>query len=128
MNKVTLRYTEPLLREAVRAFVFRALARRLGWLFLVAVTLLVVAIASLLVQQERSWVVGFLVASFLFAGIFVAALYVAQHRNVIERFRQMRTPEATFRYDEHELTFASDLGTATLPWSAIKEVWRYPRF
>ena len=100
MNKVTLRYTEPLLREAVHVFVVRALFRQLGWLFLVAVALV----------------------------IFIAAVYVAHYRNTIGRFRQMRCPEATMLYDEDGLTFASELGSTTIPWSGIKERWCYPRF
>ncbi len=72
--------------------------------------------------------VGFLVSTILFVALFFAAVYVAHFRNTIGRFRQMRTPEATFGYDEHQVKFTSELGSAIMPWSAITEVWRYPRF
>ena len=40
----------------------------------------------------------------------------------------MCLPEATFAYDEERVTFTSELGSSTLPWSAITEVWGFPRF
>ena len=39
MNETKLRYSEPLLREAVRFFVIRSIARGLGLSFLVALIL-----------------------------------------------------------------------------------------
>jgi hypothetical protein len=55
-------------------------------------------------------------------------VYVAHFRNTIGRLRQMRTPEATLSYDEENICFTSELGTATVPWSAITDVWRHQRF
>jgi peptidoglycan/xylan/chitin deacetylase (PgdA/CDA1 family) len=40
----------------------------------------------------------------------------------------MRSPAATLAYDEQKFTLASEFGSATMPWSAITEVWRYPRY
>ena len=72
--------------------------------------------------------VGFLIATVLFVGVFLAVVYVSHLRNTMGRFRQMRTPEATFGYDEQQFTITSELGSTTMPWSAITEVWRFPRF
>ena len=128
MNETKLRYSEPILRKAVRAFVFRALIRQLGVSFFLVVALLVVILGVLISHHDRGWMVGFLIATVLFVGVFLAVVYVAHFRNTIGRFRQMRTPEATFGYDERQVTFTSELGSSTMPWSAITEVWRYPRF
>jgi YcxB-like protein len=128
MNEIKLRYSEPLLREAVRAFVFRAIIRGFGLRFFVACAALAFCIAYLLSHGDRSWVVGALASMLFFVGVFFLIIYLAHYRNTVGRFRQMRVPEASFAYTEEQFTLTSEMGSATLPWSAITEVWRYPRF
>jgi hypothetical protein len=128
MHETTLRYSEPLLREVVRVFVFRALLRQLGVLFFIVFTLLVADLVWFVSRGDSGWFVVFLAATVLFVLAFFAMIYVAHFRNTIGRFRQMRTPEATLSYDEQQICFASELGSSTLPWSSITDVWRYPRF
>ena len=112
------------LREAVRFFVVRAVIRHLGVVFFVVLGMLILALAQLIYRHERGWVVGFLGAVVVFTGGFIVMMYVAHYRNTIGRFRQLRSPEATFSYDEQVICFTSELGSATMPWSAITEVWR----
>ena len=64
----------------------------------------------------------------LFVSMFLVMIYVVHYRNSIGRFRRMRTPQATFSYDEEQFTLASELGSATMPWSAISEIWCFSRF
>ncbi len=128
MNETKLLYSEPLLREAVRSFFFRAVIRGLGPLFFLSGGLLVACLAYLLWSGDRSWKVGAFAAGPVFIGILFLAVYQAHYRNTIGRFRQMRSPEATLSYDDERFTLTSELGSATMPWSAITEVWRYPRF
>ena len=128
MRQTTLRYSEPLLREAVRRFVVRALFRRMGVVFWLAFGSLVLDLAWQLWRHENDWMTGFLAATVFCAGTFIAALYTAHCRNTIGRFRKMRTPEAAFAYDQNNLCFTSELGSSKLPWSAVTEVWRFPRF
>lgn len=128
MHEARLRYSEPLLREVVRVFVFRALLRQLGLSFFIVVGFLILALGWSVSRQDNGWMVGFLAATVFFIGVFLAMVYVAHFRNTIGRFRQMRTPEATLTYDEEKIGFTSELGSATMPWSAITEVWRHPRF
>jgi hypothetical protein len=128
MHCTTLRYSETLLRSAIRSFVFRAVIRQLGTTFFLVVAVVIGITIYLLAQHDRSWVVGFLCAAVLFVGVFIAAVFVAHQRRTLGRFRRMRSPEATLAYDEQQFTLTSELGSATMPWSAIEEVWRYPRF
>jgi hypothetical protein len=128
MYEAKLRYSEPLLREVVRAFVFRALLRQLGVTYFIVVALLILALAWFIARHDSSWSVGFLAATVLFVFAFFAMVYVAHSRNTIGRFRQMSTPEATLKYDEQHISFVSELGSSTMPWSAVTDVWRYPRF
>jgi hypothetical protein len=37
----------------------------------------------------------------------------------------MSQPRATFRADESSFTMSSDIGTTTLQWSAVKELWQF---
>ena len=82
----------------------------------------------LIVHGDRSWVVGALVATLLFAAVFFVTLYAVHFRNSVGKFRQLKVPEATMLCDEEKFTITSELGSVTLPWSSITEVWRYPRF
>lgn len=130
MITCTLRYSEPLLREVVRVFVVRSLRGRLGRLYFVAVALMVITLVlvSLVLRGERGWFVGFTAAGVLCVVAVVASVFIAHSRNTIGRFRKMRSPEATFRCTDEDFTLTSEMGTATMPWSAVEEVWRYPRF
>jgi hypothetical protein len=53
MNETQLRFSEPLLREAVRAFVFRAVIRQLGIFFFIVVAVLVAIVAFLISRHEE---------------------------------------------------------------------------
>jgi hypothetical protein len=110
----------------VRAFVIRSLTRRLGRLYFVAVGLMVVSFVMLVLRGERGWVVGFMLAGILFGVGVVAAMFLANSRNTIGRFRQMRSPEATFGFTDDQFTITSELGSATMPRSAVTEVWKFP--
>lgn len=128
MHHTTLRYSEPLLRLAVRSFVFRAITRQFGTALFLAIAVLCGLTIYLLAQNDRSWLVGFLSATILFAAAFIVAVFLSHYRHTIGLFRQMRSPEATLAYDEQLFTLTSELGSTTMPWSAITEVWRYPRY
>jgi len=107
MHQVKLRFSEPLVREAVRAFVLRTFLRRLGVSFFLAVALIILMLAWLVANHDRSWLVGFLAAFVLFVIVLVPTVYLAHFRNTIGRFRQMRSPEATLQYDEQNIGFDS---------------------
>jgi hypothetical protein len=85
-------------------------------------------LAYLIAQGDRSWFVGALLALLVFVGVFFLVIYLAHIRNTVGRFRQMRVPEATLSCTEDHFTVSSELGSATMPWSAITEIWHHPRF
>jgi membrane protease YdiL (CAAX protease family) len=58
MHQVDVRYTEPLVREAVNAFYWRTLRQRFGWSGWVALVVTLVAFGVLVLGGDRSWVVG----------------------------------------------------------------------
>ena len=128
MNEIKLRYSEPLLRAAVRSFVFRSITRGFGLRFFVVCAALAVYLVYMIAQGERDWMVGVTASMLFFVGVFFLILYLAHYRNTVGRFRKMRVPEATLSYTEESFTLTSELGSGTMPWTAITEVWRYPDF
>jgi hypothetical protein len=120
-HEVTLIYTEPLLRQAVCAY----WRRSVGAGFVFALAVLALSLGWCVTQGEATWLVGALAAVLVLAVAFVAALYFVHYRNAMRKFREMGTPEATFRADESSFTVSSGLGMTTLPWTAVQELWQF---
>lgn len=121
---ITLNYTEPLVRAAVLAF----WRRTVGTGFFVSVVALAGSMAFLAWRGDRSWFVGALGGFLAFALISATAVYVVHLRGAMARFRGMGAPSATLAMDDDGFTMSSGLGSTTLKWSAITEVWRCPAF
>jgi hypothetical protein len=117
-----LTYSEPLIRQAVLAF----WRRSVGVGFMVALLLVALGLAFYLLRGEASWVAGVLGTVFAFGVLFIVALYFTHYRNSLAKFRDMGSPNATFRVDDSSFTISSDAGTATLQWSVVKELWQTP--
>jgi YcxB-like protein len=123
-HAATLEYNEALLRRAVLAF----WRRTVGIKLLLALAVIALSLLLLVRGGDRSWAVGVL-ASFLVIGVaFSVAIYVVHIKNSLRKFRQMGPPIAAFSAQESTFTLSSGLGTTTLAWSAISEVWRFPEF
>jgi hypothetical protein len=128
MREIPLRFDEPLLRGAVRAFVARTLWRQLGPSTFVALAVVVASLAYLLARGERGWFVGVMATVLLVAVLLPWFTYVAHRNHTVGKFRRMGGAGGTFGYDEENLMLASPLGRSTMPWSGVAEIWRYPRF
>lgn len=119
--RTTLRYTETLITQAVRLY----WRRTVGLGFLVAVVLMFAFLIWLLVEGDRSWIIGLVAAVVLLGVIMPVAVYVAHYRNSIGKFREMSQPVAELVADQNGLTMSSDRGSSSLKWELVKEVWRY---
>jgi hypothetical protein len=120
-HRTTLRYTERLVAQAVRAF----WRKTVGFGLLVAVTLMIAFLVWRLVDGDRSWIVGLTGAVILLGVVMPAAVYVVHYRNSMGKFREMSQPVAEFVPDEDTFTLSSDRGTTSLKWNAVTEVWRF---
>lgn len=120
-HETTLEYTVPLLREAVRGFWRRSVGAGL----FIAIAICAGMLIFLLMQGDRSWVVGVIAAVLAFGAMLAAAVYVVHFRNSLQKFRDMGSPQAIFKASEHSFTVISAAGTSTLPWSSVKEVWKF---
>jgi YcxB-like protein len=121
-HETTLFYSEALLRQAVFAF----WRRSVGVGFIVALLVGALGLIVLIVQGVASWLAGALAAVLVLGIGFAAAVYFVHYRKSLRKFRQMDKPQATFRADESSFTMSSDIGTTTLQWSAVKELWQFP--
>lgn len=121
-HETTLIYSEALLRQAVFAF----WRRSVGVGFIVALLVGALGLIVLIAQGVASWLAGALAAVLVLGIGFTAAVYVVHYRKSLRKFRQMDKPRATFRADESSFTMSSDIGTTTLQWSSVKELWQFP--
>lgn len=120
-HEATLIYSEALLRQAVFAFWWRSV----GIGFFVALFIAAIGLVVLVALGQASWLIGVL-ATVLVAGIgFAIAVYVVHYRNSLRKFRQLDKPRSTFSADDSSFTLISDIGTTTLQWSAVKELWQF---
>jgi hypothetical protein len=67
-------------------------------------------------------------AGILFVLLIFLVGYIAHYRHATGRLKRMRTPEARFVFTERDFTITSDLGSGSLAWSSVREVWAFPRF
>jgi hypothetical protein len=120
-HRVTLRYTERLVAQAVRAF----WRKTIGSGLLVGIALMIAFLVWLLIDGDRSWVVGLTGAVVLLGIVMPVAVYLVHYRNSMGKFREMSEPVAEFVADEETFTLSSDRGTTSLKWNAVTEVWRF---
>jgi hypothetical protein len=124
MHRATLRYDEQLVNRAVRAY----WRRSLGIGVLVGVPLLCVFLFMRLADGDRSWHVGLLAGAVLLGIAMPILVYWVHYRNSMAKFRDMKDPVAVFVAEQDSFTLASDHGSSTLKWEAIKEVWGFDGF
>ena len=122
-HEATLIYSESLLREAVFGF----WRRSIGMGFILMLVALVVVLGVLVALGAPVWIIVTLAVLLVLAAAVAVALYIGYYRNSLRKFRTMSTPRATFHADESSFTVTSDAGTTTLQWSAVKELWQFPR-
>jgi hypothetical protein len=121
-HDATLIYSKALLHQAVFAF----WRRSVGVGFFVALLIAALGLVVLMALGQSSWIIGGLAAVLLLGIAFAIVVYVVHYRRSLQKFRQMGQPRAMFRADESSFTMSSDIGTTTLQWSAVKELWQFP--
>ena len=128
MHEIEVQYSEALVREALRAFFWRRTKELLDLKILAAAVLVIGGAGWLWLRDQRSWLFGFLVAIAVLGPVVLLSAYAVRYRDSVGRFRRMKNPKARFIIRDADLTVVSDLGSSTVPWSAITELWQFPRF
>lgn len=120
-----LNYSETLIRQAVFSF----WKKSLGPGVLIALAVTVAAAAILVFSDDDTWIgaaLGVLIALYL---CFLATIYVVHLRNAMAKFQDLGEEAiATFAADADTFTLSSSIGSSTMRWSTIKEVWRFSKF
>ena len=124
MHSATLKYNEHLVNRAVRSY----WRRSLGLSVLIGVPLICIFLAIQVASGDRSWYMGLLAGAAILGIGMPILVYWVHYRNSMAKFRDMKEPVATFVADEDSFTLASDHGSSTLKWEAIKEVWVFEDF
>lgn len=121
MKKVTLRYSEELIKETVRIFWLRQI-----WpVCLIVTSALLFFVYYLVIANDRSWVVGFMGA---FACMGIIATYMSYSvllKRAMHRLKRMGRPEATLELNDDCFKVTSDVGATEFKWQFISKVMRF---
>jgi hypothetical protein len=123
-HTATLTYSRPLLKKAALAFWRRSIGLEFP------VVLVVVAGVALFMAANgrRTWEMGVLLTVALFGFLFLSALYVVHYRNGLAKLHDMGSPVAEFVAETDSFTVRSGMGSSSLRWSSISEVWKFDGF
>ena len=124
MHSATLKYDERLVNRAVWSY----WRRSLGVSVFVGVPVLFVLLAIQVASGDRSWYTGLLAGAAILGVGMPIFVYLVHYRNSMAKFRDLKEPVATFVADDVSFTLASDHGSSTLRWEALKEVWGFDGF
>lgn len=124
MTSIELRYSEAIVRRAVKAFYKRTVGISLPIVF----GLMLIFFVYLVRTGNSGWITGVVGSALTIALVFMIALYVAHYRNSMQRFRAMKIPTASLKLHDDSLTITADSGSNEIPGAAITEVWAYDEF
>ena len=125
-RRFTVTYSEAIVRDAVRAFIWRRaiVEQKLMW---AAAALLAVLLGYLIASGDRSWLVGVLAMVALAPPAVVLVAWRAHFANTVGRFRRMADRRAEIEFAAGGLRVASELGRGEIAWPAIVDLWERPQ-
>ena len=120
------RYSEDNGRAAIQRFLWRRLSGLFDLKFCAVVLALLGYLGWILWNGNRGWWMIWIAAAIVFIPSLVLGAYTVHWLRTVGRIRQTQAPMARFKLTETELVMASELSSATIPWSSILEVWEFP--
>ncbi|MFT4181634.1 MAG: YcxB family protein [Rhizobium sp.] len=124
---VEVTYSEEILRDAVRTYVWRQGVVRQKALW-AAEAVLIALLIWLPLRGEQGWLFGAVSVVVLLPPCLIIAMWIAHHRNTVGKFRKMPSRRGNFTFLDDGLEIASELGSAKIPWSSITEIWERPAY
>lgn len=120
-------YSEEILRDAVRTYVWRqgVVRRKALW---AAEAVLIALLVWLPLRSDQGWLFGAVSVVVLLPPCLIIAMWIAHHRNTVGKLRKMPSRRGTFIFLDDGLEVASELGSAKIPWSGITEIWERPAY
>ena len=119
METISLKYSEPFIRKAIRAYWWK----NVGPLFPIIALFLAIFVIYRVAEGDRSWLIGGLGTLVLISFTVMAASYFVHLRRSLSRLRRMKTPEATLELGEERFKVTSDIGSSEIEWSLITNLW-----
>lgn len=122
IRTVQVTYSENIVRDAVRTFVWRRIivGQKALW---VAEAAMVVFLVWLLWKGEQGWLVGVVGVAVIIALCLPIVAWIAHYRNTVGKFRRMSSRRADFTFLDEGFEIVSELGAAKIPWSTVTEIW-----
>lgn len=120
-------YTEPLLRDAVRAYVLQRFVVEQKRLWILSAVMLGMS-GYFAWKGQPPWVVALAASGALMAPILTALGWWVHLSNTLDAFRRMAIPRASIALRDDAIELASDAGKGELPWSVLTEVWERPGY
>jgi hypothetical protein len=102
-HQATLTYSQPLIRQAVWGFWRRVVGLR----FAFALAFGAASLAFLLLDGDRSWLVGVIATALVLGILFIVALFFAHYRNSAYKLRAMDNGQAELTAAPSTLSFSS---------------------
>ncbi len=121
MDEITLIYSEDLLKKAVRSFWWRSV----GPLFVLVLLAMLAGTIYFVLKGERSWLVGAMGSVVLMGFLFSSVLYINHYRNTLGKFRELKGSNSTFKMNPDCFELESIIGTSTMNWSSVTELWQF---
>lgn len=120
-TQVHLTYSEPLIRRVVRQHMLHLFGRQA----LVSLALCLVMLILFLATGRRDWLFGLMLAALLAVVLGYPYMYLTYLRRTLQSYREMAPPTLVVAFDATALTMSGSLGSSTLAWPLLKNVWRY---
>jgi hypothetical protein len=123
----SVRYDEAVMKAAVWKYVLRTAFLEHTWYSVLAIFGVLGCALLLFVLHDLTFGAG------LFAGLVasIALLFVytgwAHWQGMRAKLRRMKEPKATFRLSDDDVSIEADSGSSRLPWTTIKDIWRFDR-
>lgn len=120
-------WTEAMANDAVNTYVLRRVVRgqKLFWI----VALIMLALFMWLLERgDRTWVLGMAGVGASLPWLLLALVWTAHWRNTVGKLRRMPEPVGTVTFQPDGLAFDSGLGSGTLSWAALTDVWERPGY
>jgi hypothetical protein len=121
---IKLHFTKSLMAAAVRSY----WRQTIGLVTPIVYLILATYACYLVINGDRSWVVGALFTILVFAAVMCATLYIAHMRRAMETSRRLGTQPVTVELSDTAISFSSPLGNASLSWSEFSRISRYETF
>lgn len=125
VHEFVVRYSEGAAREAVWRFVGRRVRHLFDLKLCVALLVLIGTLCFGLYRGEQARWVAWLSGAIALILLGMLIGVIGQSLATLWRIRQMKVPMARVVVNDVEISLASELGSATIPWVLISEIWEF---